>query len=159
MAQGTFILHGIRRNRHLRTTPMLLAIHALGAEIIASKTWVRKQAQALMIAQVQTGHHSYATTTDMEIRGTKSLDLATMSRDVCGLAVNISTRVLCLQRIVKLADFISDECSNVIDNAHFIPNHMCYLAHEPGGFGRTAFLTRLRYGSIRRVFLLRRYSR
>ena len=111
--QMYIVLRGLRQAYHLRTNPLLLVLLTLQAEIIAMKTWVRNQAHLLMNAHVGTGHHAYANT--VRQIDAKRMDLATLSRDVCGLAVNVTTSVLCMQRIVKLADFIISECNNVVD--------------------------------------------
>jgi hypothetical protein len=90
---------------------MLLALLTLQAEVLEMKMWVSTQAQRLSEAHVKTGHHSYANTGRNDVDG---VDLGALSRDVCGLAVNVTTSALCLQRIVKLADFIILECISVV---------------------------------------------
>lgn len=70
-----------------------------------------------MEVRFRTGHHAYVDAPfDVEETGSTQSgspieDLAMMSRRICGMAVNITTSALCLQRIVQLADFILEEAT------------------------------------------------
>lgn len=90
--------------------PLLVGVAALEAEVTEMKRWVASQSDELVRLHIDTGHHGYATTEHRELDTSK---LAKMSRDVCGFAINISTSVLCLQRILKFADFLVDECEDL----------------------------------------------
>ena len=147
--QMYIILRNVRNNHNIRSNPLALALFALIAEVVTMRTWVRDQGHALMNGQVQTGHHSYANT--LRLIDAKGVDLATLSRDVCGLAVNITTSALCLQRIVKLADFIIEECSRGITNlvSADSPSHVKNLVAS-----KTHLLFRTRAWRIRADSLL-----
>ena len=75
--------------------------------------------------QLKTGYHHYINPFDVDNNpshvdrggdayGLDKLDLTGMSKNVCGLAVNITTSALCLQRIVDLATFILEEAHSIV---------------------------------------------
>lgn len=84
-----------------RASPLLIGLLAMEAEVTEMRQWISNQSEELANAHVQTGHHNYANI--MRQTDTKALDLANLSRDVCGLAVNITTSVLCLLGSSNLA--------------------------------------------------------
>ena len=81
-----------------------------------------------MDAHVQTGHHGYAN--EMRRTNFRAVDLANLSRDVCGLAVNVTTSALCLRRIVKLADFVLGEFQLVFNSLEaYLPSNKALLEY------------------------------
>ena len=88
------------------SSPFFVGTAALEAEISEMKRWIAGQSDGLVKLHIETGHHDYAT---LEQRDVDQSRLAEMSRDVCGFAINISTSVLCLQRLLKFADFLMEE--------------------------------------------------
>lgn len=92
--------------------PLIVGTAALEAEVVEMKRWVAGQSDELVSLHIRTGHHDYAR---REKRDVDTTGLSEMSRDVCGFAINISTSVLCLQRILKFADFLLEECEE-LDN-------------------------------------------
>lgn len=123
----------------LRANPLLVGLLTLEAEVVEMQRWLSAQSMRLTEAQVQTGHHSYANV--VRQADSNALDLANMSRDVCGLAVNVSTSTLCLQRIVKLADFIQDDFDSMTKSWETSPaSHQSYV--ECLLPGKTHFVSR-----------------
>lgn len=92
------------------SSPLLIGTAALAAEVDEMRRWIAAQGDDLVKLHIQTGHHDYARTEQRKIDPNK---LSDMSRDVCGFAINISTSVLCLQRIKKFADFLVEEGNNL----------------------------------------------
>ena len=107
--------------------PALLTLEIEHAEM---RVWVDEQLAILMRLQIQTGHHyySYAPFHDEDHDeehddGSDSVepDLTLLSRKAGGIAVNITTSTLCLQRILDLADFVLDEARMYEQNARSAP--------------------------------------
>lgn len=94
----------------LATSPLAVATFVLEAEVCEMRKWVSTISERLVALHIQTGHHNYARTTKPLVI---AADLARMSRDVCGYAINMSTSVLCLQRILKFADFVLEDVQEV----------------------------------------------
>jgi Mg2+ and Co2+ transporter CorA len=123
--QARFIWEGLSRLGLTHTHGLLPALLTLQVEITEMRVWIDNQAEAIMASQIRTGHHAYADGSfSARERGSghdfPMLDLAMMSKRVCGLAINITTSALCLQRIVQLADFILEDASNSIRNQQLV---------------------------------------
>lgn len=101
-------------SRHL-SHPLLVGIAALEAEVEEMKRWLAGQSDELVRLHIQTGHHDYAGPEKREVDASK---LTQMSKDACGLTINISTSVLCLQRIRKFAEFLITECEDLKRSIH-----------------------------------------
>ena len=127
--QAAFILAGLSGSwfgvSYSSIHGLLPALLVLQVETRMMRVWIDHQAEEIMALQLTTGHHYYADTHFYaEERGTsyreggsnspsiQTLDLGMMSKKVCGLAINITTSALCLQRIVRLADFILEEATD-----------------------------------------------
>ena len=115
--QAHFILDGLSRLALTHSHGLLPALLALQVETTEMRVWIDRPAEEIMEVQVRTGHHAYADApfSSEETGSTRSdsriEDLAMISRRICGMAVNITTCALCLQRIVQLADFILEEAT------------------------------------------------
>lgn len=106
--QMEHILYELPKHHQMRVNPVLIGLLTLEIEVQTMRVWVGNQCEALTHRQLLTGHHGYANTT--RTTDLKGLDLANLSRDICGMAFNIGTSALCLKRIIKLADFLLEEC-------------------------------------------------
>lgn len=87
------------------SSPFFVCAAGLEAEASDMKRWVGSQSDGLVKLHIETGHHGY---TKPEQRDDQSR-LAQMSMDVCSFAINISTSMLCLQRLLKFPDNLMDE--------------------------------------------------
>ncbi|CAJ2512636.1 Uu.00g007550.m01.CDS01 [Anthostomella pinea] len=96
-----------RAHHEPAASPLLLGTFALEAETMAMRHWIQDQSHQLFAVQEQTGHHLYQNVPQEDVLD--SMDLSMLSKRTCGLAVNITTSALCLQRLVQLGDFLIEE--------------------------------------------------
>ena len=123
--QCSSILEGLSRLHSSGAHEMLPALLTLQAETTEMRSWVNSQAEQIMACQIKTGYHYYvdspfydeersegtgfAEVSGNYAREVMEMDIAMMTKKICGLAINISTSTLCLRRLVQVADFVLDQ--------------------------------------------------
>ena len=116
--QASFVLNQMSAGELTsRAHPLLPALLTLEGELVEMYRWVDTQADDLTKIQIKTGHHDYADAphnidTQGQMESLDKWDLTLMSRRVGGLAVNMTTSAMCLQRTVALGEFILQELSS-----------------------------------------------
>lgn len=115
LRQHEYVLSSLLKFSHLRSHPLLLgviAVETVISEIIAT---VVDEENGLLDAQLRTGHHYFTNMGPGD--PLESIDLSKMSKFICGVAINVSSSFLVLQRIVRMTDFfINDKFSSMAHN-------------------------------------------
>jgi hypothetical protein len=112
---STYILTRLSHLKNDGLNALTPALLTLQVENNAMRTWIDNQAEAITALQIQTGHHLYVDAPYFAgalSQHAQIIDLETMTRKISGLAVNVTTSALCMQRLVQLAGFILDEAES-----------------------------------------------